>query len=96
MRPTLRCSETRRGEEKLHNVFKGIVVGFIGFVLWFVVSVVYSIGTGLGGGENSTFNAFMFLGFFRMIGGPVVYIVILPIRGWWRRKRSARAEAAIH
>ena len=90
IRPTLRCSGIRRGGEKLHNVFKGIVIGFIGFVIWFGVSVIYGIGTGLGGGENPTFNAFMYLGFFLMVGGPVVYIVILPILGLWRRKRSAR------
>ena len=92
MLPPLRCSGTRRGEEKLHNVFKGIIVGFIGFVIWFGVSVIYGIGLGLGAGENPTLNSFMFLGFFIMIVGPLVYIVILPIWEWWRRKRSARVQ----
>ena len=58
----------------MHNVFKGIIVGFIGFIIWFGVSVIYGIGLGLGAGENPTFNAFMFLGFFIMIGGPLVYM----------------------
>lgn len=78
----------------MHNVFKGIVVGFIGFIIWFIVSVIYGIGTGLGAGENPTFSSFMYLGFFLMVGGPVVYIVILPIWGWWRKKRSARERAS--
>lgn len=73
----------------MHNFFKGIIVGFIGFVIWFGVSVIYGIGLGLGGGENPTLNAFMFLGFFIMVGGPIIYIVILPVLGWWRKKRSS-------
>ena len=72
----------------MHNVFKGIVVGILGFIVWFVVSVVYGIGQGLGGGANLTLDALMALGFTLMIGGPVVYIVVLPIVGWWRGRHS--------
>ena len=71
----------------MHNVFKGVVVGILGFIVWFVVSVVYGIGQGLGGGGNPTLDALMYLGFALMVGGPVVYIVILPIWGWWRGRR---------
>jgi len=71
----------------VHNVFKGIVVGILGFIVWFVVSVVYGIGLGLGGGEDPTIEAFRALGFALMVVGPVVYVVILPIWGWWRGRR---------
>ena len=89
MHPIQRCRKTRRGEDELHDVFKGIIVGALGFGVWFGVSVVYGIGTGLGGPDNPVFEAFMVIGFALMIGGPLIYIVILPVWGWWRSKRSA-------
>lgn len=71
----------------MHNVFKGIVVGFIGFVIWFVTSVFAGIGAAVNATEDPLINAFMFIGFFIMVGGPVIYIVIIPIVNWWKRKK---------
>jgi len=76
----------------MHNVFKGIVIGFIGLIVWVLFSVPLGIDAALGVAENPMFHTLMALGFLLMVGGPVVYIVILPIWGWWRRKRSVRTE----
>ena len=72
----------------MHDVFKGIVVGFIGLVIWVLASIPAGIDAALGTTTSPLFDAFMVLGFFLMIGGPVVYIVVLPVRDWLRRHRT--------
>ena len=72
----------------MHNVFKGIVVGVLGFVLWLVASFVGGAITGLGGPALPVLFLGMYLGFFVMVGGPVVYIVVLPVAGWIKRRRA--------
>ena len=76
----------------MHNVFKGIVIGFIGLIVWVLFSVPLGIDAALGVAENPMFHTLMVLGFLLMVGGPAVYIVILPIWGWWRRKRSVHMK----
>jgi len=77
-----------KGGVQVHNVFKGIVVGVLGFVVWLLTSVVGGLREGLGGGRDPVLYGLMFLGFFLMIGGPVVYIGVLPAWGWWKRRRA--------
>lgn len=73
----------------MHEVFKGIVTGFIGFILWGLFSIVEGLNEAFG--EATAFGtAGMVLGFALMVGGPVVYIVVLPVAGWVRRWRSRR------
>ena len=74
----------------MHDIFKGIVVGVLGAVLWFLFSVLQGINEGLGEPGDPVFEVFMILGFALMIGGPVIYIVILPVVSWWRRRRVPR------
>jgi len=71
----------------MHDVFKGIVVGFIGFIMWILVSIPLGIGEAVGVARDPVLNAALYLGFTLMVGGPVVYIVILPIWVWWRGRR---------
>lgn len=74
----------------MHDVFKGIVVGFIGFVIWVIFSFMEGLNRAFG--EETTIGSTgMFLGFALMVGGPVVYIVILPILRWWRRRHTPQA-----
>ena len=72
----------------MHNVFKGIVVSVLGFIVWFVVGIALGISDAVGVARDPVLNAFLYLSFFIMVGGPVVYIVILPIVGWWRGRHS--------
>jgi hypothetical protein len=70
----------------LHNVFKGVMVGFVGFVVWVTFSIFEGINRALG--KPGTFSqAGMFLGFALMVGGPVAYIVVLPIVDRLRKRR---------
>lgn len=71
----------------MHDVFKGIVVGFIGLIVWLLASIPAGIEHVLVGTEEPIVTPFMALGFFLMVGGPAVYIVILPVASWWRRRR---------
>ena len=73
----------------MHNTFKGIVVGFIGFILWGFFSVVE--------GVNETFGAVTAfghtgtaVGFALMTLGPLVYGAVLPAVGWVKRRRRRR------
>ena len=74
------------GVEQVHNVFKGIVVGFIGLIIWLLVSIPLGIGDAVGVARDPLLNAVLYLGFALMVGGPVVYIVILPMWSWWRAR----------
>ena len=62
----------------MHNVFKGIVVGVLGFFFWFLSSVVEGLAR-VGGEPTATGSALMYLGFLLMVGGPVVYILVMPV-----------------
>jgi len=70
----------------MHDVFKGIVVGFIGFVLW----VLFSFFEGLGrafGEASAVGSAGVYLGFLLMVGGPVMYILVVPVVNRLRGRR---------
>ena len=71
----------------MHNVFKGIVVGFLGLIVWLLASLIGGIMEGLSGVRDPVLYALMTLGFFIMVGGPLCYIVVIPIVNWWRRRR---------
>ena len=74
----------------MHNVFKGIVVGVLGFFVWFLASIPLGISDAFGGAQDPTFYTIMVLGFLIMVGGPVVYVVVLPVAGWVKRRRARR------
>lgn len=72
----------------MNNIFKGIVVGVLGAVLWFLFSVLQGFGEAFGT-SDPVLETFMIIGFALMVGGPVVYIAILPAVAWLRRRRHA-------
>jgi len=74
----------------VHNVFKGIVVGFIGLVIWVAASIPAGIDAAFGATTPPFIEAFITLGFVLMILGPIVYIVVLPVAGWVKRRRARR------
>ena len=72
----------------MHNVFKGIVVGILGLIVWFLASIPLGISAAFGGAQDPLFYTIMVAGFLAMVGGPVVYIGILPAVAWLRRRRA--------
>jgi hypothetical protein len=71
----------------MHDVFKGIVVGFIGFVVWALFSVLEGVNMVVAS-PTAFGQTGMSIGFALMVGGPVVYILIIPVAGWLRRRRN--------
>lgn len=71
----------------MHNVFKGIVVGFIGFIVYVLFGVVEGFNRAFGE-ATAIGTAGTFLGFALMVIGPVGYIVVLPIAGWLKRRKN--------
>ncbi len=72
----------------MHDVFKGIVVGFIGLIIWVLASIPIGVNRAIGVADDPIVSTFMLLGFLLMVGGPAVYIVIIPVVNWWRRRRA--------
>lgn len=69
------------------NFGVGLALGLVGAILWFGTSVVIGIVTGLGGESIRIVNVLMYVGFVVMVGGPLTFWVILPIRNRIRRSR---------
>ena len=58
----------------------GLVIGLVGAVLWVLVSLVGGAGEAIIGEVNPTLRVLMYIGGVVMVGGPLVFWVILPIR----------------
>jgi len=66
----------------------GLGIGVLGAILWIVASVVGGAIEGLGGGRDSALYTLMVVGFTAMVGGPIAFWIILPIRKALRKRRS--------
>ncbi len=66
----------------------GLGIGILGAILWFVASVTGGTIEGLGGARSSIIMAFVYIGFFVMVLGPLTFWIILPIRRAWKKRRS--------
>jgi len=73
------------------NILNGLVLLILGLILWILSSVVEAFITFPTGGHTWLFYV-MALGFFVMIGGPVVFWAIIPIRNWIRRRRTRKGD----
>lgn len=71
---------------KLWQLFLvGLACAFVGFFVWFFLSVVLGISQGVTGKHTNT--GILALPFFLMVGGPFVCWVILPLVRVFRRKK---------
>jgi len=61
----------------------------LGLILWMVASFIEAL-LRIGGGPPTYMMAVVALGILVMIGGPIVFWVIIPIRD--RRRRAREAE----
>lgn len=78
----------------MHNIFKGIITGFVGLVIWVLFSIPMGIDAALEAPENPTFRFLMTLGFALMVLGPAIYIVVLPAVGWLKKRQARRVVEA--
>ena len=69
------------------NILNGLVLLILGLILWIVSSVVEGI-ISFPTRTHTPLIYVMAIGFFVMIGGPVVYWIIIPIRNLIRRRRD--------
>jgi len=69
------------------NILNGLVLLILGLILWIIASVVEAF-LEFPTGQQTPMIYVMALGFLVMIGGPVVFWIILPIRNWIRRRRE--------
>ncbi len=63
----------------------GLACAFVGFVIWFSLSFVYGIGSGITGKQTNT--DILALPYFLMVGGPLVCWIILPLIKLFGRKK---------
>jgi hypothetical protein len=66
----------------------GLGIGVLGAILWIVASVTAGVGEGLGAEPLPSLHALMAIGFFVMVGGPLAFWIILPIRKAMKKRRS--------
>jgi hypothetical protein len=66
----------------------GLGIGILGAILWAVVSLIAGVGEGLGGEPLPILHALLYIGFLVMVGGPLTFWIILPIRRTVKRRRS--------
>jgi len=63
----------------------GLGIGLLGVILWLVSSLIAGVGEGLGAEPLPLLHALVTIGFVIMIGGPVFFWLILPVkRQLWR------------
>jgi hypothetical protein len=63
----------------------GLACAFVGFVIWFGLSVIYGISSGVSGKHIDT--GILALPFLLMVCGPIVCWIILPLVKLFRRKK---------
>lgn len=72
---------------KLINVAGGAITLFLGLILWILFSVIGGIKAGLGQFDPTLYAA-MYASFFLMIFGPILFWIVLPLVGRYRRRRE--------
>lgn len=73
------------------NFFRGLALGILGVLLWIVGSVLAALGSFAEDSDDlfavPLFGALVVLGFAVMVLGPVLFWVVAPTVGWFRRRR---------
>jgi drug/metabolite transporter (DMT)-like permease len=81
----------------VRNFFMGLALGLLGAILWIVASIIAAAAS-LAEDEKDLFadpvsGALAVVGFVVMFFGPLLFWLIVPVAGWWRR-RHRRARTA--
>lgn len=70
----------------------GLGIGIVGAILWVIASLVAGVGAGLGGKVPTQLYVLMIIGFLAMIGGPLTFWIIFPIRRHIKKRRAAKDQ----
>lgn len=66
----------------MHNIFKGLALGLLGFIVWAISSFVAAISDVTGGAQPWFGEPLMVVSFFIMVGGPIIYWIIVPVKNY--------------
>ena len=80
--------ENRYVGDIVENFLKGLGCLLGGFAVWVLASIVAALGSFATSEINPFIYGMMVLGFFVMIGGPVVFWVIIPVKNRLTNKES--------
>ena len=70
--------------------FAGLACAFVGFIAWFCISIFLGIETGVTGEELTTVQTVaLAIPFLLMVGGPVVFWIVLPLGSAIMRRRKS-------
>jgi len=64
----------------MKNFALGLGIGLVGTLLWVIASVVGGFGEAVSGERSPLLYALMVVGFIVMLGAPLTFWVILPIK----------------
>jgi len=80
------------------NLFKGLVLGVLGVLLWIIASVLAAVGSVAEGSDDPfaspLFGSLMVVGFAVMVLGPFLFWVVAPIVSLVRRHSHGRDRRA--
>lgn len=78
----------------MRPIIWGVILTFMGGFFWVIFSVIYGIGLGLGGTQNPTLQALVYIfGFLFFFSVPIA--IVAEIVRWARRRRARPAEAPV-
>jgi len=80
----------------MRNFFFGLALALLGAILWIVASIVAAAAS-LTEGEDDLFadpvsGTLVVIGFFVMFIGPILFWFVVPVYGYWRRRRTKRQQ----
>lgn len=70
----------------MKNFSIGLALGLIGAILWVVVCIAAFVTIDFGTYHILRANLVKYAGFAAMVGGPLTYWIILPIKEWRDRR----------
>jgi hypothetical protein len=70
----------------MKNFGIGLGIGLLGAIMWLVASLIGGVIEGFGGGRSTNLMVLLYIGGVVMVGGPLTWWIIIPIRDRWRKR----------
>lgn len=78
----------------MRPIIWGVILTFMGGFFWVIFSVIYGFGLGLGGTENPTLQALVYIfGFLFFFSVPIA--IVAEIVRWARRRRTRPTQPPV-